>query len=78
MLDIKSYIDSKGGTDLQLAGYEILWNENYPKERIKNRIAVRLTPENYQIVPYGNKSDKNDFICCLQNHNLKLKRGLIK
>jgi len=78
LLDIKTYIDSKGGTDLQLAGYEILWNENYPAERIKNRIAVRLTPENYQIVPYRNKSDKNDFLLALQMYNLLKKRGLLK
>ena len=78
LLDIKTYVDSKGGTDLQLAGYSILWDENYPAERIKNRIAVRLTPENYQIVPYRNKSDKNDFLLALQMYNLRKRRGLIK
>ena len=78
MLEIKMYLDSKGGADLQLAGYSLLWDENYPAERIKNRIAVRLTPENYQIVPYRNKSDKNDFLLALQMWNLKSKRGLLK
>ena len=78
LLEIKKYVDSKGGTDLQLAGYSILWDENYPAERIKNRIAVRLTPENYQIVPYRNKSDRNDFLLALQMYNLRKRRGLIK
>ena len=78
LLDIKTYVDSKGGTDLQLAGYEILWNENYPAERIKNRVAVHLTPVDYQIIPYRNKSDRNDFLLALQMYNLRKKRGLIK
>ncbi len=77
MLDIKLYADSKSGGDLQTAGYSILWDENYPKKKIKNRIVVKLVPNNYGITVYSNKSDYYDFLVCLQCHNLKAKRGLL-
>ena len=44
MLDIKSYVNSKTGADLQTAGYTILWDENNPLEKIRERIVVRLVP----------------------------------
>jgi len=79
MLDIKMSVDAKGGTDLQLAAYSILWDENQPpSDKIKNRIAVRLTPENYQIIPFKNKSDRNDFLICLNQAKLLQKRGILK
>ena len=77
MLDIKMYANSKMGGDLQTAGYSILWDENYPKKKIKNRIVVRLVPNDYGIFVYKNKSDYYDFLVCLQMHNLKKKRGLL-
>lgn len=77
MLDIKMYIDAKMGGDLQTAGYWILWDENYPKRKIRNRIVVRLIPNDYGITVYKNNSDRYDFLVCLQMHNLKKKRGLL-
>lgn len=78
MLDIKMNIDAKFGADLQTAAYSILWDENYPKKKIKNRIVVRLTPDNYGISVYKNKSDYYDFLVALQCWNLRKKRGLLK
>ncbi|GAG62840.1 unnamed protein product, partial [marine sediment metagenome] len=74
--DIKLYVDSKMGADLQTAGYSILWDENYPEYKIKQRMIVRLFPNDYGITFYKNKSDKYDFLVCLQMYNLKKKRGL--
>ncbi len=77
MLDIKLYANSKSGGDLQTAGYSILWDENYPKKKIKNRIVVKLTPNDYGINVFSNKSDYYDFLVALQCHNLRKKRGLL-
>ena len=77
MLDIKSYFDSKSGADLQTAGYSLLWDEIHPNEKIKERIILRLMPDEYRVTVYKDRSDKYDFLCCLQMHNLKLKRGLL-
>lgn len=78
ILDIKTYVNSKMGGDLQLAGYSILWDENYPLEKIKERIVVGLGQNDYGITVCKNKSDRFDFLVCLQVHNLKSKRGLLK
>ena len=53
----------------QLAGYEMLWNENYPKEKVHRRYALQLKPNgNYDLKEYSDKTDFTDFQACLHLH----------
>ena len=80
-VEIKStYAMDIQGLELQTGGYELIYNEGlYGINKIKKRIGVLLKPDGtYKIEPCKNKSDKFDFLVCLQMYNLKKKRGLIK
>lgn len=61
----------------QTGGYEILANENFPKNKIKERNVVHLSPDGkYKITKHENNSDKFDFLACLRIHNLRVRHKM--
>lgn len=53
----------------QLAGYEILWSEKFPKEKITKRLALQLKATgNYELEEFKEKMDYTDFLSCVHLH----------
>lgn len=74
LIDIKS-----GGilitTKLRLAGYEILWNENNPKNKIKQKWIVQPAKNSYKITPFSDITSKNEFLTELKHYYNLIKYG---
>lgn len=77
--DIKTSVDSQYGTDLQLAGYQLGYNEGKKRcEQAFDRIAVHLNDKgSYKIIPYKNRNDVNEWLACLNVYNIKKRRGIV-
>jgi hypothetical protein len=72
IIDIKSTAGLNPITELQTAGYGILYEENKIGQRSYNRMGVLLKPDGtYKVHKYRNESDKNSFLSCLAVYNLK-------
>ena len=65
LLDIKTPTLKKRATGVQLAAYQVGWEE-MTKKKIKQRWAVHLREDGYSIEPYEDKSDRDVFLACLQ------------
>ena len=74
MVDIKATAMMMPGTGPQTAAYTMALNEERPVgQKIKRRYGVQLAPKlnpPYRLVPYEDKQDENDFLCCLAYKNL--------
>jgi hypothetical protein len=75
IVDIKTSTAMYASTGIQLAGYQILAEENGIK--IKRRLCVQLTGKGYKVEEYTDKSDKSVFLSCLNIYNFKQKKGEI-
>ncbi len=62
---------------VQLAAYEILWNETHPTQKLYKKEAIYLKPDKYTIRGYDCKKESNIFKCGAQVHNFKLEKGII-
>lgn len=78
VVDIKTSVDSQQGTDLQLAGYLLGYNEGKKRnEQALDRIAVHLTDKDeYKIIRYKNRNDVNEWLTCLSMYNIKKRKGI--
>ena len=65
LVDIKTPTLKKRATGVQLAAYQIAWEE-MTKKKIKQRWAIHLKEDGYSIEPYDDKGDKDVFLACLQ------------
>lgn len=71
LIDIKSGIYTKTH-EIQLAGYEILYNGSFPtKDHIKQKLLVYISENSYKVVECKNPNDKNVFLSALTIHNYK-------
>ena len=77
LLDIKSTTTIMPSVAIQMAAYQIAWEE-MTKQRIKERWCIQLTPDGYKIEPYKNESDKSVFLAALTVYNFRKERGLLK
>ena len=69
LLDIKSGTIQKAYA-IQTAGYELLYNQAN-KKKIKRRLAVYLSENDYKVKEYKDKNDANVFLAALTIHNYK-------
>lgn len=71
LIDIKSGIYVKTH-EIQLAGYEILYNDILLHDKkIKQKLLVYISENSYKVVECKNPNDKNVFLSCLTIHNYK-------
>ena len=76
IVEIKSGALIKHSICLQLAGYQVLEDENNPRTKVKERIGVQLLPDNYKIELFKDKSDCSSFLAFLQTVFFKRKYNL--
>lgn len=62
---------------LQTAAYQVLIEEDL-KIKVKQRFALYISEEKYNIVEHKDKNDKSIFLSMLQIYNWKKAKGLIK
>jgi hypothetical protein len=79
IFDIKTSADHSQMTKYQLAGYEILYNENYPDYQCHRRLEVLLRQDGTYI-PLWHKDpgDRNIFISSLNVYNVKMSHGFLQ
>lgn len=78
IIDIKATATISPVVGIQLAGYQLLWNENNPKNKAKNKYCVQLKKNGFKVEECKNKRDEQIFLSCLSLVNYKKERGLIK
>lgn len=72
LIEIKSSNTIHVATALQTAAYAMA-REKMKLGKIKERLGVRVFEEGYEIVPYKDKTDFDDFLTCLRMAYLKRK-----
>lgn len=77
LIDEKTGVDQPA-TDIQLAGYEILILENIKGARVRERLTIKLFPDNYKIIQHKEKIDGSLIKSAAQLYNWKKQKGLIK
>jgi hypothetical protein len=66
VIDIKTSATLSPATALQLAGYQIAYQDMFPKEKISSRIAVRLGRDGrYKMTEYKTEQDINVYKSCV-------------
>ncbi|MFZ2602726.1 MAG: hypothetical protein WAX79_01845, partial [Candidatus Omnitrophota bacterium] len=77
LLDIKTSTTVGITTSLQLAAYQIAWEEEH-SQKIAVRLAVQLLPDDFKIHPFNNPMDKTAFLNFVGNYKWKQKNNLLK
>lgn len=79
IVDLKTSADHSPMTKIQLAGYEIVYNENYPDFPARKRLEVLLKKDGTYI-PLWHKdpNDRNMFISALNVYNMKAAHGFLQ
>lgn len=78
LIDIKSSTSIFPSTAIQLAAYQLAWQE-MAQEKIKQRWCVQLTPDGYTVAEYKNHDrDKSVFVAALTIYNWKKENKLWK
>lgn len=78
VIDIKSSTTMAISTSLQLAGYQLAYNEGR-KVKAKNRMAVQIKGDGtYIIYPYTNRSDESVWKALVTANRFKRNHNLIK
>lgn len=68
-IDWKSGLLDRAGVELQMAGYDILWHENYPSEPWQARFGVQLRPNGrWKLVELGHPDARTMFLYALELH----------
>jgi hypothetical protein len=74
--DIKTSAGVYSVNGVQLAGYELIYRDNFKTKKKVKRITVLLNAEGkYKVTEHKDKTDKDIFICALSLFNWKEKHG---
>ena len=75
IIDLKCVWEMYPSTGPQTEGYKILFEENH-KTKIKGRFGLQLKPSgNYEVIPFGDKTDNTTFLSCLHLHYWRKKHN---
>ena len=70
LIDIKTTYAFMPSVGPQTAGYKDAWNKMVDKElRFEKRMALRLKPDEYELIPLRDEGDMNIFQSCLNVYN---------
>jgi hypothetical protein len=68
LIDVKRSLYAGRAIALQLSGYEILWNETYPDNRITEKFALVLGDGDYRLTAFNDPQARNVFLSALVMH----------
>jgi len=78
VLDIKVDNEYEQWVALQLAFYLTLWNERHPDQKIKERLAVILSPDKYRIEEYKDPTDFDTIMAMRRIYEYKKRHNLLR
>lgn len=75
VMDLKVVANVDWIVGLQLSGYEMLAEKEWPRRQWGVRRAIRLGPDGVRVIPFADPQDRAEFLHCLSlfNHSKKMK-----